>query len=384
MVGVSPGIHVARIELTDFRCYSTTQLDFPLGVTVITGDNGQGKTSILESVAWGALGRSFRGVPDAALVKSGQTEAIIRTFLTAPTRTRKIEVGLRRVGRNQMLLDGNSITRLRDLLGVLRVTIFAPDDLVLIKGGPANRRLFIDELLTTMNPRFMGVRADYDRVVRHRNALLRGGLKGADARATLAVFNEQLVVAAAELLEGRINLLDQIFPEVQAAYQELAVEPVSLSARYFCDWTTSDSKAAPIELTNPLSRAELSEILITAIGEIETRERERGTTLVGPHRDEWSLGLGGLESRSQASQGEQRTLALALRLAGHRAVGSAFGEEPVLVLDDVFSELDEYRSSALVERLAAPQTLVSTAGALPAGVQVTGRIRVANGKATFE
>ncbi len=384
MVSVSPGIHVARIELTDFRCYSTAQLDFPLGVTVIAGDNGQGKTSILEAVAWCALGRSFRGVPDAALVKSGQTEAIIRTFLTAPTRTRKIEVGLRRVGRNQMLLDGNSITRLRDLLGVLRVTIFAPDDLVLIKGGPANRRLFIDELLTTMNPRFMGVRADYDRVVRHRNALLRGGLKGANARATLAVFNEQLVVAAAELLEGRINLINQIFPEVQAAYQELAVEPVSLSARYFCDWTTSDSRAAPIELTNPLSRVELSEILVAAIGEMETRERERGTTLVGPHRDEWSLELGGLESRSQASQGEQRTLALALRLAGHRAVGSAFGEEPVLVLDDVFSELDEYRSSALVERLAAPQTLVSTASALPAGVQVTGRIRVANGKAAFE
>lgn len=381
----SLGASVARVELIDFRCYESIHLDLPSGVTVISGDNGEGKTSILEAVVWCALGRSFRGVPDAALVRAGQEEAVVRTFISAPERSRKIEVGLRRTGRNKILLDGKSVSRLRDLIGALRVTVFAPDDLALIKGGPAGRRTFIDELLTTINPRFSGVRADYEKVLRHRNALLRAGGRAnsrSDEGATLEVFNQQLVATGSELLEGRLQLLNQIFPEVQLAYRELAIEPVALEADYVCDWATLGPNETGLSQT--LTREELAKTMRAALSALAGRERERGTTLVGPHRDEWALTLAGLESRSQASQGEQRTLALALRLAGHRAVTAAFGQEPVLVLDDVFSELDEYRSAALVERLAAPQTLISTAGPLPFGVEVAARVCVANATARVQ
>ncbi len=377
-----PGPSVARVELVDFRCYQSIHLDLPSGVTVISGDNGEGKTSILEAIVWCALGRSFRGVPDAALVRAGQEEAVVRTFISSPERSRKIEVGLRRTGRNKILLDGKAVPRLRDLIGALRVTVFAPDDLTLIKGGPTGRRTFIDELLTTINPRFSGVRADYEKVLRHRNALLRAPARAnsrSDADATLEVFNRQLVATGSELLEGRLQLLNQIFPEVQLAYRELAIAPAALEADYVCDWATNET-----DLSQTLTREELAETMRAALAALAGRERERGTTLVGPHRDEWALTLAGLESRSQASQGEQRTLALALRLASHRAVTAAFGQEPVLVLDDVFSELDEYRSAALVERLAAPQTLISTAGPLPFGVEVAARVRVADATARVQ
>ncbi len=365
-------MRVTFVEVADFRCYATARLDLPAGMTVIVGRNGQGKTSLLEAIAWAALGRSFRGVPDAALVRTGADQAIVRVGVEERTgRERLIEAELRAAGRNRVLVDRNPLKRTRDLAGALRVTVFAPDDLELVKGGPAQRRTYLDDLLVAVTPRYAAVLAEYERVLRHRNALLRGGLRGPDARSTLEVFDEQLVQAGSELVVGRLGLTERLAPAVDAAYRELAAGNDGAGAEYVAEW----SEGTP---TNDPSA--IGEAFRAALGRLHKREVERGTTLVGPHRDEWKLVVGDLDSRTHASQGEQRTLALALRLAGHRTVTDAIDDEPVLLLDDVFSELDERRGDALVERLTGGQTLVTTAGSLPPAVRPAQRLRIVDGR----
>ena len=364
-------MQVSRLELIDFRGYAAAQLDLPEGVTVVVGDNGQGKTSLLEAVAWAAMGKSFRAVPDAALVRSGAEQAIVRVEVVGDGgRARRIEAELRSVGRNRVLLDGHPLTRTRDLLGALRITVFAPDDLELVKGGPAGRRAYLDDLLVTVAPRYAAARADYERVLRHRNALLKGGVRGGDARATLDVFDTQLTTAGAEIIRGRLRLGERLAAAVAEAYRGLAASHEAVDARYVAEWDEGDGALDPDAIPEALERA---------LTRLRTKEIDRGVTLVGPHRDEWGLFVASLDARTRASQGEQRTLALALRLAGHRVVAEVTGEVPVLLLDDVFSELDDRRGAALVERLDATQTLITTAGALPDGVSPSSRLRVRAG-----
>jgi DNA replication and repair protein RecF len=269
-----------------------------------------------------------------------------------------------------VLLDGHPLTRTRDLLGALRVTVFAPDDLELVKGGPANRRTYLDDLLVDVGPRYAAARSDYDRVLRHRNALLKGGVRDEEARATLEVFDDQLVSAGSELVRGRLRLGDRLAPVVTEAYRDLAGGAATIGARYVAEWaegTTPDTEG-------------VADALRDALAVHRKRELDRGMTLVGPHRDDWRLLVNGLDSRTHASQGEQRTLSLGLRLAGHRVVTEVTGDAPVLLLDDVFSELDDRRANALVERLPAAQTLVTTAGSLPPGVAPASRLRVDAGR----
>ena len=173
-------MHLARLELTDFRCYETVGLELPPAVILVTGANGQGKTSLLEAVAWLASGQSFRRVPDRALIRDGADRAVIRGGVTTDRTVRQIDVELRAVGRHRILLNGHPASRTRDLAGSLRVTVFAPDDLQLVKGGPAERRVYLDDLLVATAPRYAGVRADVERVLRHRNALLRSGVRDSD------------------------------------------------------------------------------------------------------------------------------------------------------------------------------------------------------------
>jgi DNA replication and repair protein RecF len=364
-------LRVTNVSLADFRCYEAVTLELPAGITVVRGDNGQGKTSLLEAVAWAARGRSFRGVRDATLVRDGAEQAIIRIEIEdRASRRHRVEAELRALGRNRVLLDGNPLTRTRDLLGALRVSVFAPDDLELVKGGPSNRRTYLDDLLVDVGPRYAAARADYDRVLRHRNALLKAGIRGQDSRATLDVFDEQLVRAGAELVRGRLRLGVRLGPGVSAAYRDLAGDQTSVATRYSAEWadgSTPDPDTVP-------------DAMRTALEVHHRRELERGVTLVGPHRDEWQLSVDGLDARTHASQGEQRTLALALRLAGHRVVAEVTGDDPVLLLDDVFSELDDRRAAALVERLPATQTLLTTAGSLPRGVEPVSQLRVTAGR----
>jgi DNA replication and repair protein RecF len=357
-------VHLAGLWLTDFRCYESATLRFPPGVTVICGANAQGKTSLLEAVGWAATGKSFRGVPDGALVRAGCDAAILRAEVVDDARVQLLEAEIRATGRNRVQLNRNPVQRTRDLLDLMRVTVFAPDDLQLVKGGPAGRRDYLDDLLAALSPRYEAARADYERVLKQRNALLRGGLRGEDAVGTLDVFDAQLAAAGGELARGRLKLLERLVPAVADAYTELAGIRTPITTAYEADWMPADAGG------------ELDQALLEALTAHRRAEVDRGVTLVGPHRDEWRLLVGGLESRTHASQGEQRTLALALRLGGHRLCAELTGSSPVLLLDDVFSELDDQRAVALVAHLDAGQTLVTTAGAVPRGIAPDRMLRV--------
>jgi DNA replication and repair protein RecF len=355
-----PATSVGHLWLTDFRCLREIDVELAPGLTVLQGANGQGKTSLLEAIGWVARARSFRGVTDAMLVRAGATEAIVRAEVTTGDRPQLFEAEIRVAGRNRIQCNRQTVTRARDLHGLLRVTVFAPDDLTLVKGGPSERREFLDELLAMLAARYDAARADFERVLKQRNALLRAGVRDDDARFTLDVFDEQLVVAGSELTRGRLRLLERLLPTVAGAYESLALDQRPVTAEYV-------SETAPEPLTAADTDA-VEELLRTALERRRRAEIERGLTLVGPHRDELHLRIDGLDARAQASQGEQRTLALALRLAGHMVVRELAGAAPVLLLDDVFSELDAQRAAALVRNLPPGQTLLTTAGALPPDV----------------
>ncbi len=364
-------MRVSSLELIDFRCYESLVLDLPPGCTVVAGANGEGKTSLLEALAWAATGRSLRPVPDTALVHSGAPRAIVRVEVEEDGRTQLLEAELALEGRGRIRLNGQPVTRRRDLTGFLLVTVFTPDDLELVKGGPAERRQYLDDLLVAITPRFAAVRAEVDRVIRQRNALLRSGIREAEGWHTLDVFDEQLARAGGELVRGRLQLVERLDAPLTTAYKGLAGQGVPVRARYRPTWSSGEDVT---------SGQVADEALRAALLESRDRERERGVTLVGPHRDDWELMLDDLAARTHASQGEQRSLALALRLAGHGVVRGAVDREPVLLLDDVFSELDDRRATALVELLPGDQTLITTAGRLPESIAVERFLRVRGGR----
>ena len=362
---------MTRLALTDFRCYSGVDVVLPTGVTVVSGENGEGKTSLLEALGWAATTRSFRGVPDAALVRTGAEAAYLRVTVEDPDREQLMEAEIRAAGRNRVRMNRQALARARDLLGLVRVTVFSPDDLQLVKGGPAERRSYLDELLVAVAPRYDAVRAEYERVLKQRNALLRQGLRGPDAESTLVVFDDQLLRAGSELVRGRLRLTARLLPALRGAYRGLAGPEDEVDAAYEAEWA---------EGSLTLAADDVEGLLRAALASKRAAEVERGVTLVGPHRDEWRVRLAGLEARTHASQGEQRSLALGLRLAGHNVVADIVGTEPVLLLDDVFSELDLARAEALVAQLPAGQTLITTASAVPGSVRPERRLRVHDGR----
>jgi DNA replication and repair protein RecF len=361
-------MRLRRLWLKDFRCYEEVDLELSDGCTVVTGANGQGKTSLLEAIGWVATARSFRGVQDAALVRSGRDEAIVRAEIAHDARTVLVEAAIRAVGRNRVLVNKQALSKRSGLGEALRVTVFAPDDLELVKGGPSARRAYLDDLLETCTPAFAAARSDYERVLKQRNARLRLGVRGPEERTTLEVLDDKLVVSGAALIAHRLELLTALGPAVERAYAALAGTAPGFASLYRPGW--SDEACDPHGL---------EEQLRGAIDRLRCRELDRGLTLVGPHRDDWMLLLHDLETRHHASQGEQRTLALALRLAAHRVVSDAVDAEPLLLLDDVFSELDPERCAALVECLPDTQTILTTANVIPPGVDVTRRLEVARG-----
>ncbi len=343
-------MRVDELWLTDFRSYPEAHARFAPGVTAVLGSNGQGKTNLVEAVAFLATTGSFRGAPTDALVRAGAETAVVRARADREGRELLVEAELAVAGRTRIQVNRQRLGRSKDLLGAIRVTVFSPDDLELVKGGPSERRRYLDDLLVAIHPRNDKVRTDVDKVLRQRNALLRqaGGRVSPDVAATLDVWDSRLAAAGDALGNERRRLVEQMAGGLSRSYQTVAGTPVSIDARYDPAW--------------------LSDGLATALVAARDDDIRRGVTTVGPHRDEIDLRIDGLPARTHASQGEQRSLAFALRMVGHTLVTGAVGVPPVLILDDVFSELDPYRSRALLDAIPTAQTILTTAGELPAGV----------------
>jgi DNA replication and repair protein RecF len=353
---------VSRLWLTDFRNYTTAETALAPGLTVVIGGNGEGKTGLLEAVGYLATLSSFRGAPTEALVRQGCERAVVRAEGMRGPRELLLEAEVPVTGRARVAVNRQPLKRTRDLFGALRVTVFSPDDLVLVKGSPGERRRYLDDLLVALHPKHDALRAELERVLRQRNTLLRqlGGRLTAEAAPTLDVWDAKLVEAGEALATAREELVATLEPVVARAYADVAGADLVAWAHYEAPW-----RARGLAAALAIARAD---------------EVRRGTSLVGPQRDDLVLELEARPARTHASQGEQRALALALRLAAHRTVTDAVGEPPVLLLDDVFSELDPVRSEALVAHLPPGQVLLTTAGTLPPGAPPDLVLRVTNGQ----
>ncbi len=348
-------MHVSRLELTDFRSYPRAEVDFEPGVSVLIGANGVGKTNLVEALGYVATLGSHRVATDAPLVRAGAQSAVIRAQIQHEGRTLLVELGIEPGRANRARLGGAPARRPRDVLGALRLVLFAPEDLSLIRGDPAERRRYLDELLVARQPRFAGVRADYERTLKQRNALLRTAYlsrkTGAGGRdlSTLDVWDTHLAQHGAELLAARLRLCAALGPHVAKAYDAVAAGVGGAALAY--------RSGVPADSTS--DQAELEQALRTGLREMRTQEIDRGVTLVGPHRDDVLLSLGELPAKGYASHGESWSYALALRLAAFELL-RAEGIEPVLALDDVFAELDSGRRERLAGLVGGASQLLVT------------------------
>jgi DNA replication and repair protein RecF len=348
-------MRLERLEVVDFRNHDRAAVELPGGVSVLVGANGVGKTNLLEAIAYLATLGSHRVGQDANLVRAGAASAVIRAAVRRAGRRLLVDVELRPGSGVRGRVNGAPVPRARDLLGVVRATVFAPEDLGLVRGDPEERRRFLDTLATQRLPRYHGSRQDYDRVLRQRNTLLRSaaGRLPAAALATLEVWDEKLAAAGAELWFERLRLVAALTPRVGLAYQRLAGKDDPVEIAYVSSVAgTAEADPDPVKLAQALRERLVAD---------RTREVERGLTLSGPHRDDLALALRGLPARTHASHGEAWSLALALRLGSHQLLAEE-GEEPVLLLDDVFAELDRQRRDRVAEAaLAAEQSVVTAA-----------------------
>ena len=352
-----------RLWITDFRNYQSAELAPAPGLTAIIGNNGEGKTNLLEAIGYLATLKSFRGSPTEALVRMGATSAIVRAEADRDGRRLLIEAEINTAGRDRIQVNRQPLRRARDLLGALQTTVFAPDDLALVKAGPQGRREYLDDLLVALHPRHDLLCSDLDRILRQRNALLKqaGGNPRPDQGiiTTLDVWDQKLADTGTSVAVARASLLSLLAPALSSVYDRVAERAANVTATYQRSWD------------GPLA---------SALAAARVDDLRRGVTTVGPQRDDLLLALGGLPSRTHASQGEQRSLALALRLAGHFLLATELGTPPLLLLDDVFSELDPDRSAALLEALPAGQGLVTTALPLPSQAHPDLVVRVEAGK----
>ncbi|WBQ05497.1 DNA replication/repair protein RecF [Kribbella sp. CA-293567] len=351
---------VTALGLIDFRSYHQAEVQLQPGVTAFVGPNGQGKTNLVEAIHYTATLGSHRVANDAPLVRAGAPRAIVRTeFRSDQDRALVVELEINPGRANRARLNRSPVPRPREVLGLLRTVLFAPEDLALVKGDPSERRRFLDDLLTLRTPRLAGVRADYDRVLKQRNSLLksasiarRQGRSGEAQLRTLEVWDDHLVRTGSELLAARLDLLESLRPLVSGSYDAVARGKGDARLEY--------KSSVPLE-PGVSSREQLAEVIKTTVFERRSDELDRGVSLVGPHRDDLLLGLGDLPAKGYASHGESWSYALALRLASYELLRTD-GGEPVLILDDVFAELDTSRRDRLAELVApAEQVLVTAA-----------------------
>ncbi|TDU89861.1 DNA replication and repair protein RecF [Kribbella voronezhensis] len=364
---------VTALGLLDFRSYPQVEVQLTPGVTAFVGPNGQGKTNLVEAIHYTATLGSHRVANDAPLVRAGAARAIVRTEIHSDhDRDLVVELEINPGRANRARVNRSPVPRPREVLGLLRTVLFAPEDLALVKGDPSERRRFLDELLTLRTPRMAGVRQDYDRVLKQRNSLLRSAQQArrqnrssaAEAQLrTLEVWDSNLARAGSELLATRLELLESLRPLVSSAYDAVARGKGDARLEY--------KSSVPLE-PGVTSREQLAAVLLDEVHQRRQDELDRGVSLVGPHRDDVVLGLGDLPAKGYASHGESWSFALALRLASYELL-KADGGEPVLILDDVFAELDTSRRDRLAELVApAEQVLVTAAVGADVPLELSG------------
>ncbi len=385
--------------MIDFRSYANAELPLTPGVTTMIGLNGQGKTNLVEAVGYLATLGSHRVASDAPLVRFGEQQAIVRGAVVRDGRETLIEIeinGGRASGRNRARLNHSPVPQPREVLGTLRTVMFAPEDLALVKGDPSERRRFLDELLVARQPRWAGVRADYDKVLKQRNALLKSAapvLRRGARRApgpstgpsttlsthsvdkvvdategvlhTLDVWNTHLARVGAQLLYARLRLMRDLGPYLAAAYDE--VSAAESDARIAYKSSLREEMSGAIAAGAVPEMDELHDELLASLEAVRVNEIERGVSLVGPHRDDVVLTLGQLPAKGYASHGESWSFALGLRLAAYQLLRHDLGEDPVLILDDVFAELDSGRRERLAGLIADCEQVLITA-AVPGDV----------------
>ncbi|MEA5455555.1 DNA replication/repair protein RecF [Sinomonas sp. JGH33] len=421
-------MYVERLSLTDFRSYPQLELDLEPGPTVLVGPNGVGKTNVVEALGLMSTLSSHRVSSDAPLVRFGSTQAFVRAGFVRGVQRSQLELEINPGKANRARINRGAPRRAREILGIARTVLFAPEDLALVKGDPSARRRFLDELLTVLAPRHAGTRADYERVLKQRNALLKSARTsrsrgarvpdghGATVDSTLDVWDQHLARIGAQLLAARLELVERLRPHVAKAYEQLTdgSKPAELAYRSsITGFVPDDDGSPPFDGRTPsegesatagdaapssapagsapaggaletLSVDELAELYLSALAAARPAELERGLSLVGPHRDELELLLGHAPAKGFASHGETWSFALALRLASYYVMlddSAVEGDEPILILDDVFAELDTARRARLAAIVAHAEQVIVTAavdGDIPA--ELAGRrIRVVPG-----
>ncbi|MGV9671556.1 MULTISPECIES: DNA replication/repair protein RecF [unclassified Gordonia (in: high G+C Gram-positive bacteria)] len=355
---------VRELHLRDFRSWRSVDLELRPGPTIITGRNGFGKTNLVEALFYLATMRSHRVSSDAPLVRSSMSSATVTATVENAGRELTASLQINAEGANKAWLNTSPQRRPRDLLGVLRTVLFAPEDLLLVRGDPADRRRFVDELVAQRGPRWAAARADYDRVLRQRSALLktagaalrRGGSEADSVISTLDVWDGALAEHGSQVTAARIDLLTELAPHFSGSYAAIAPHSRPADLRYRA--SAGDDVLPPAGLA--ADPEQIREVLLTRLAAMRDKEIDRGMSLVGPHRDDVDLILGDDIAKGFASHGESWSLALALRL-GSVELTRAEGVEPVIMLDDVFAELDAARRRKLAEFTSGAEQILITA-----------------------
>ncbi|MEI6363333.1 MAG: DNA replication/repair protein RecF [Actinomycetes bacterium] len=351
---------VKGIRLADFRSYEQVEVELTPGVTTFVGPNGQGKTNLVEAIGYVSILGSHRVATDAPLVRIGADRAVVGIEAVKDDRSVLIELEINPGKANRARINRSAATRPRDVVGIVRTVVFAPEDLALVKGDPSDRRRFIDDLLIQRSPRMLGVKADYDRILKQRNALLKSAAVARRVNAdemvrTLEVWDDQMCDVGADLVAARVALLTELQPHLSAAYELIASDTDSASD---ASMTYVSSLGETVDLT--ADRTTWREQLQAGLESRRKEELDRGLTLVGPQRDDILFSLGAGPAKGYASHGESWSIALAARLASMEVLRSD-GDDPVLILDDVFAELDSARRRRLTQQVAGTDQVLITA-----------------------
>jgi len=370
-------MHVISLTAVDFRSYSFVEINLEPGVTTFIGSNGQGKTNLVEAISYCSTLSSHRVSQDLPLVKADQPRAIVRTGVKYLDRTNWLEVEIWPLKTNKAKLNGSDCKKTKDILGILQTITFSPEDLILVKGDPGQRRYFLDELLVQKSSSYAGIKTDYERVLKQRNALLKSASPARrnnldSVMTTLDIWNEQLINFGSQIILARHQIIKELLPYASKSYAELAPSSKVLNITYL-----------PNVAAENMTFTDLVEAMKQKLQERQQDELDRGLTLVGPHRDDLEIMIGELPAKGYASHGESWSVALALRLASFDLLkATSPAGDPVLILDDVFAELDVTRRNQLILRVKnVEQVLITAAVAEDVPKELVGnKLYVNNGK----